>query len=152
MKRVSLFILDIALNGFVFYGLFLVLSFMFYSIVPTSFLYSYSSVEPKQDTYQIGVDKLTIISKLDVYYQGNMAWNDVLRCIGDTGYLDFFSQYNSNADNVSAGLDKTSNWIYRGVLPDSPTTCRMYSSITRTLPMGVEKQQDVVSKEFEFIE
>lgn len=148
MKRILNFIMDIFVNGIVLYGAFLIFSFGFYSFSPTDWYFTYSSVEPVASPVEIDSDYILMESTLEVLIDGNLRWNDVLRCRQLDGLFTFYSQYDTSADMVYRGAERKTQWEYRGYIPDNPSVCRMDSTITRVLPFGIEKQQTLSSKEF----
>ncbi len=151
MTRVKNFILDILLNGVVLYGVYLMFLYAFFSLTPVSWYFTYYSVEPVLVPVEIGSDYILMESSLQVATDGNMYWNDVLRCRQNNGLYTFYSQYDTNAQVVYRGDTRTSQWEYRGQIPNQPSTCRMYSTITRKLPFGIEKQQTITSQQFDII-
>ena len=90
-------------------------------------------------------------SKLEVLFDGNMYWHDVLRCADGNGFFAYFSQYDTSSELVYSGKQKVSQWYYRGDKPDYPTQCQMYSTITRKLPYGIEKKETIKSRVFQVI-
>ena len=148
MKRIGLMIFDILLNGVVLYGAFLLLFYAFLNVMPTSFWFTYHSVEPATIPAEITKDHIAMRSTLTVRQEVNMSWNDVLRCKSPTNMWSFYSQYDSNAQTITVGENKVSEWKWRGVMPQTPALCRIDSTITTKLSMGVEKKQFIQSQEF----
>jgi hypothetical protein len=148
MKRVGLMIFDTLLNGVVLYGVFLLLFYGFLSVMPTSFWFTYHSVEPATIPAEINKDYIAMRSTLTVRQEVNMNWNDVLRCKSPTGMWSFYSQYDSSAQTITVGENKVSEWKWRGIMPQTPALCRVDSTITTNLSMGVEKKQFIQSQEF----
>lgn len=148
MKRVRNFILDIWLNGIVLYGIFLLTSYAFYQFSPTFLYFRYTSIEPVTEPALISDEYILMRSTLKVNLDGNLYWNDVLRCRDNRGNFTYFSQYDTNAQVVYRGDTKTSEWYYRGDKPAYPAECVVTSTITRKLPFGIEKHQHITSKVF----
>lgn len=149
MKRALEFLFDIFTNGVILYGGYLLFSYAIYSLSPVSWYFQYSSVEPVTVPIEIGANFILMESRLKVNTDGNMTWNDVLRCHQDNGLFTFFSNYDSNAEIVYKGDERLVQWYYRGKLPTQPSHCRLDSTITRELPFGISKQQTISSKVFE---
>jgi hypothetical protein len=147
MNRVIYFILNILFSGALLYGLFLFTLYAAYSLTPTSFWFHYDSVEPYSVPVDITKDYILMQSNLTVSQTTNLNLNDVLRCFNN-GHWSYYSQYDSNAETILIGKDKVSVWKWRGTMPQTPALCRMDSTITTKLPMGIEKTQFIKSQEF----
>lgn len=144
--RTKNFLLDIAVNGLVLYGVFLMLSFAFYTFIPASWLFDYSSVS----FVEHHDDELLMTSVLSIRIGGNMSWNDVLRCreVGGDRFV-YYSQMDTSSEHVlTSGNDTVVTWFYRAPLPQDIRECRIDSVITRELPFGVKKQQFLSSEVF----
>lgn len=149
LQRCSNFIFDVILNGMVIYGVVLVGASIFYYFSPSSLYFNYSSVEPVTTPIEIGSDYILMESTLEVRVDGNLYWNDVLRCIDQNMRFTYFSQQDTSSQVVYSGPERTSQWYYRGEIPEYSTTCQIRSVIRRKLPFGIEKQQVLNSSYFQ---
>lgn len=109
----------------------------------------YHKVEPSQKEYKQG-DELKMISFLDVYAPVNFRWNDILCCdyLNDEQGYSFIGAQITEADNVSLGEGKISQWVWSGTKPLTPAKCFIESNITAEVGFGVEKEQKVISDDF----
>lgn len=151
MIRTANFIVNLILNGVFLYSVYLMILFAFFWFSPTSWYFQYFSVEPVAKPVEIGSDFILMESDLRVVTDGNLRWNDVLRCSQTNGIFTFFSNYDTEADMVFRTERRATQWEYRGELPTEESTCRMYSTITRELPFGIQKQQVITSETFDII-
>lgn len=149
-KRTTNFILDLILNGIVLYGLFLLVLYILYSLLPTQIFFTYASVEPSSNPTTITENYIEMESTFSINIAGNMHWHDILRCVENDSLKNLFlSDFISNAPEVRVTETKTVHWRYYGDLPNVPATCYMTSSITRKLPFNIQKTQIITSSNFE---
>ena len=130
--------------------LFFVLKFSFLYFSPTEWYFEYTSVEPFSVPALISDEYIEMQSTLRVDREGNLNWNDVLRCVDTgTGHFSYVGEYNTSSATVVETDGLTfSRWRYRGEMPDVATFCRVDSTITRELPFGVKKKQFIQSSVF----
>ena len=143
-------LVDFVFNGLLGLGLFFVLQYAFLYFSPTAWYFEYSSVEPFSIPVSVNGDHIEMQSTLSVAIQGELEWNDVLRCMNtDTNRFDYVGEYNTRSANVieTDGL-VVSRWTYRGEMPRNATYCRMDSTITRHLDFGIKKEQFIQSSVF----
>lgn len=149
-ERIFHYIRDFVFNGVLFLALFFFAKFTVLYFTPTSWYFEYTSVEPFTVPAYISNDYIEMQSTLRVDRAGSLEWNDVLRCVTDnSGRFDYVGEYNTKSATVveTDGLE-LSVWRYRGELPDQPTYCRMYSTISRELQFGITKKQFIQSSVF----
>jgi len=142
---------DFIFNGILGLTLYFVLTFTFLWFSPTSWYFEYTSVEPFTVPAFIANDYIEMQSTLRVNQDGNLAWNDILRCLNqETGRFDFVGEHDTRSSTVleTDGI-VLSKWKYRGEMPNKPSLCRMDSTITRTLDFGIKKKQFIQSSVFE---
>ena len=143
-------LVDFVFNGLLGLGIFFAFQYIFLYFSPTSWYFEYSSVEPFSIPVSVNSDYIEMQSTLRVEIQGELEWNDVLRCINsDTNRFDYIGEYNTRSANVieTDGI-VVSRWNYRGEMPTGVSYCRMDSTITRHLDFGIKKQQFIQSSVF----
>lgn len=150
IKRTAELFVDIVLNGLFLYGVFLAATYLFYTALPQTVFFKYDSVEPVSTPITIGSNYILMESQMAVSISGSLKWHDVLACKLDGKNFTYFSQQDTHAVVVYNEDTYAKQWLYRGPLPDFETTCQMESTITRTLPLGVEKTQNIISEPFDF--
>jgi len=148
-NRIKHYVLDFLFNGFIGLAIFFVLKFTFFYFSPTDWYFTYSSVEPVAVPVDITQDYILMESTLQNFREGDMMWNDVLRCKGANGRFNYVGEDNTSAATivVSDG-EVTSQWEYNGAMPREASLCRLESTITRHLQFGIEKQQFIQSSLF----
>ena len=149
-NRAAEYTRDFVFNGVLFLTLFFLAKFSFLYFSPTIWYFEYTAVEPFTVPAFISDEYIEMQSTLRVDREGELAWNDVLRCVNDNnGRFDYVGEYNTKSATVieTNGLE-VSRWRYRGEMPDQPTFCRMDSTITRQLQFGIVKKQFIQSSVF----
>lgn len=119
---------------------------LFYLAAPSSFWFEYYSVEPLSRELS-SQSSLRFESTFIVNRTSDFSWNDILQCEHKDGIIEYFSNYNSARINSEAG-ERTTQWVYHGVLPTPPRKCMLESNITVHLPYGIEKHQTIHSSFF----
>lgn len=149
-ERTVHYLRDFIFNGMFFLALFFFAKFTVIYFTPTSWYFEYTSVEPFTVPAFISDEYIEMQSTLRVDREGNLEWNDVLRCITDnSGRFDYIGEYNTRSATVveTDGIE-VSRWRYRGEMPDRATFCRMDSTVTRELQFGITKRQFIQSSVF----
>lgn len=149
-RNIKEIVVDFVFNGALGLFVFYLLQYTFLLVTPTSWYFDYSSVEPYTVPAYISNEYIEMQSTLQIDRDGEMEWNDVLRCISpSTGYFNYVGEYNTrSAFALSTDGVVKSKWQYRGKMPQSPALCRMDSTITRHLQFGIKKQQFIQSSVF----
>lgn len=118
----------------------------FYLVAPASFWFQYYSVEPLNRELS-SHSSLRFESSFIVNRTSSFSWNDILQCEHKNGIIEYFSNYNSARISAETG-ERTTQWVYHGILPTPPRKCMLESNITVHLPYGIEKHQKIYSSFF----
>ena len=144
MQRVKDYVADFLFNGTIGLAVFFVLKFAYLTFTPTIWYFHYDSVTPVQ-TQPALVFESVLINK----QEGNLIWNDVLRCLDQNGEFSYYSQLDTHASTIKSSDDYYSSiWTYTASVPEKGT-CRLDTTVTRDLDFGVSKTQFLTSNTFD---
>ena len=149
-RPLSEILIDFVFNGALGLLLFFLFKFTFIYFSPTEWYFEYSSVEPFTIPALISDEYIEMQSTLIVSQQGELRWNDVLRCLNkQTNFFEYVGEYDTRSATVQVteGVE-VSRWRYRGEMPDKPSFCRIDSTISRELQFGIVKEQFIQSNVF----
>lgn len=150
LTRLRIYAVNFVFNGFM--GMFLFFMFI-WLVLPTSFFFKYSSVEPIVAPISIQADHIDMVSNiLANNTSGNFYWNDVLRCnyeMNPIGYFQYVGQWDTSIESSRVtSVPYLSPWTYSGVMPNKPAICQMNSTVTRYVYNFIPKQQFIKSEMF----
>lgn len=102
--------------------------------------FEYVEIIPNEGSLTAGTTPW-FTSKVKVYKNSTLEWDDAIRCAGEDGVMFFSSQsLTSGPTNISNGV-RVSQWEYAHPLPDKAgLNCCLYSSITVKVPESVQHQ------------
>lgn len=122
---------------------------------PTSDYFDYKMIRAESKTISIG-EPLLMFSESVWHVQGDVSWNDILRCdyFDGEGYV-YKSVSNTNAIQYNPerglGVWSVEPWMYDGTLPERESECFVEANVTMNEPEhGVPKHLQIISGPFNF--